>query len=123
MAKRKRYFNKQFKVNLTEESYTRVSLLAEEKGLTKSEFVRELLNEKTENAQLPEKKEIQVVYKIDKEFLLQYAGVARNINQIARRLNAENIFEAQLLLRVEEKIDTLIMYAKNENKGKKCIGK
>ncbi|NOR55527.1 MAG: plasmid mobilization relaxosome protein MobC [Sulfurovum sp.] len=112
MAKRKRYFSKQLKINLTEEVDERVTLLAQEAGLTKSEFFRELINEKTENAQLPEKKEIEVIYKIDKDFFRQYVGIATNINQITKRLNTKDIFEARLMQRVEQKIDQLLECAK-----------
>lgn len=113
MARKKRYFSKQLKINLTEEAHEKVTLLAQEAGLTKSEFFRKMINEKTENAQVPEKKEIQVVHKIDKDFFRQYVGVSTNINQIAKRLNTDNIFEAKMLQRVEQKIDNLLECAKN----------
>ncbi len=112
MAKRKRHFSKQMKINLTEQAHQKVTLLAQEAELTKSEFFREMINQKTENAQIPEKKEVEVIYKIDKDFFRQYCGIATNINQISKRLNTTDIFEAQLLLRVEQKIDQLLECAK-----------
>ena len=112
MAKRKRHFSKQMKINLTEQAHQKVTLLAQEAGLTKSEFFREMINQKTENAQIPQKKEVEVIYKLDKEFFRQYCGIATNINQVSKRLNSANIFEAQLLFKVEQKIDQLTEWAK-----------
>lgn len=112
MASKKRYYNKQAKVNLTEKGFEKLTLLAEKEDLTKGEFLRKLFDEQTENAQLPQKKEVEIIHKIDKEFFRQYCGIANNINQIARRLNSDHVLELGLLQVVESKIDLLLECAK-----------
>jgi hypothetical protein len=96
---KKRLFSKQIKVNLTEEAHHRINAL----------FVRRLLDKKTIGAPLPYKDKPKIIYrKVDPELLYEINKIGINLNQIAKRLNEENILELGRLVDIQNKINLLI---------------
>jgi len=106
---KKRLFCKQIKINLTKEAHSRIKLLASDANLTVSEFVRILLDEKTVDAPLPQEDKPKIIYrKVDPQLLYEINKIGININQIAKRLNGENILELEYLVDIQNKIDLMM---------------
>jgi len=100
---------KQIKVYFPPKDFERLKTEAKNQNLTMSEFIRNSVNSKLENAPAPK---IKKVYKVTNPNLLFFiSNIANNINQIAKKLNSKNEFDRKALLEIYQKV----MSFKNEN--------
>lgn len=95
-SKRDRYI----KIRLTTYELERVEQRAEELGLDKSDFFRQLAIYND----LPKR---QIIHKVDSRLLRQLSMIGNNINQIAKRANTDNEVTQKTLLALFE-IQTML---------------
>lgn len=99
---------KQIKINVVESDYFEIAQLAKEADLSMAKYFRSLLGMKISD----EKKRKEPIPKInykkcDPELLYEISAIGRNLNQIARKLNSENILELEKLNEIHEKVMSL----------------
>jgi len=100
---------KQIKVYFPIDDFENLKLQAKNQNLTMSEFLRNAVNSKIENAPVPKSKK---VYKVTNPDLLFFiSNIANNINQIAKKMNSKRELDRKMLLDIYEKV----MSFKNEN--------
>lgn len=107
--------NKQIKIYVTDEEYELFSVKAEEVGITKSQYVRNMI--------LYGFAQKRTVFSKEEERKLRYElnRIGNNINQIALRVNTnQQLFSEDLRILQEEYNDLLDLYQgifKEENYG------
>ncbi len=100
---------KQIKVYFPVEDFENLKQISKSQNITMSEFLRNAVNSKMENAPAPKSKK---VYKVTNPDLLFFiSNIANNINQIAKKLNAKSEFDRKALLEIYIKVKSF----KNEN--------
>ena len=100
---------KQIKVYFPIEDFEKLKESSKSQNITMSEFLRNAVNSKIENAPVPK---IKKVYKVTNPDLLFFiSNISNNINQIAKKLNSKNEFDRKMLLEIYQKV----MSFKNED--------
>jgi len=93
---------KQIKVYFPVEDFESLKLQAKNQNITMSEFLRNAVNSKIENAPTPKSKK---VYKVTHpELLFFISNIANNLNQIAKKLNSKGELDRKMLLDIYKKV-------------------
>ncbi len=102
---------KQIKVYFPIDDFKKLKNISKSQSITMSEFLRNSVNTKLENAPLPKSKKI---YKAtDPKLLFELNKIGNNLNQIARQLNSKkddvsNITILKELVELEKKMSNLL---------------
>ena len=93
---------KQIKIYLPISDYENLKKISKSQNLTMSEFMRNSVNSKMENAPVPKvKKEVLVA---DPKLLFFLSNISSNLNQIAKKLNSKGEFDRKMLLDIHQKV-------------------
>ena len=93
---------KQIKIYLPISDYENLKKISKSQNLTMSEFMRNSVNSKMENAPVPKtKKEVLVA---DPKLLFFLSNISNNLNQIAKKLNSKGEFDRKALLDIHQKV-------------------
>jgi len=93
---------KQIKVYFPIEDFERLKESSKSQNITMSEFLRNAVNTKIENAPVPKSKK---VYKVTNPDLLFFiSNIANNINQVAKKINSKNEFDRKAIFDIYEKV-------------------
>jgi len=102
---------KQVKINFKPSQFEQLEKLAEAKGITKAEWIRQKIGAKIDEEDIrapkPKPKEGQT----DTALLYELHKIGNNINQLARHANTQNALDRQILselVRIEDRLKTLL---------------
>ncbi len=100
---------KQVKINFKPEQFARLEELAEEKGLSKSDWIRQKIGANFEEARQPtDKTEAKVT---DPKVLYELQKIGNNLNQVATYANINKALDRIILkslVTIENRLKTLL---------------
>lgn len=89
--------DRQLKVRLTDDEYTKLEDLASAEGITKADYVRQKLDLESVKRCPMKKIQARQFTPVDPSLLRQITRIGNNLNQIARKANGEG-FDSSLAL-------------------------
>lgn len=123
MKKQEKAHMIRFELTLDEETHKKLTQQAKKSKKTKAQFLRDLITKRHSNQNL---KEIERIYLLNTQIILDISRVTGNINQIAYQLNKQEITfdEYQFYELAEEllhKVKIVMAELKHNNKRLKGI--
>ncbi len=102
---------RQVKVNFKPSQFEKLEQLAEEKGVTKAEWIRQKIGAKIDEEDIRAPKPKRTATQTDTALLYELHKIGNNINQLARYANTNKALDRQILselVKIEDRLKTLL---------------